>query len=151
MPTKMLFIIILVVEIFGILHFSRIYLRNYPKITSAEIRKLRPELGNVAFNYHPLTFIIFLVSIMLFLLVFTAIGGSGISIILILGSTFISLTLFEGILAMKTNIYPVTSRMKWDQFVYDESKSLRRIAKIQIGSAILGIVVNIFAWYIYRG
>lgn len=121
-------------------------------MTSNAIGKLHPELRNVAFNYKSLTFIIFLISILLFLIVMTAFSSLGIiSLILLLGSPFVALTFFDGVLALTTNIYPVTTKTKWDDFVYSESKSLRWIAEIQIGIAVLEIVVSIITCYVYRG
>lgn len=121
-------------------------------MTSNAIGKLHPELSNVAFNYKSLTFIIFLISILLFLIVMTAFGSLGIiSLILLLGSPFVALTFFDGVLALTTNIYPTTTKTKWGDFVYSESKSLRWIAEIQIGIAVLEIVASIITCYVYRG
>jgi hypothetical protein len=151
MTTTMLIVLILVVEIVATPNFSRFCLRNHPKITIESLGKIHPKLGNLATCYAPLTFIIFLVTVILFLIIMTAFGSRGtISLILLLGSPFVAITFFDGVLALITNIYPATTRTKWEYFVYSESKSLQWIAKTQIGIAILEIVVSIIACYVYR-
>jgi hypothetical protein len=148
--TTALIAIILVVEIIVTPLFSRFCLRNYPKVTSDEIRELHPDLGNVAFNFFSLSIFVFLFSAIIYILAVVFFGGSGIVMIFLFGPLFLTQPFFEGIFAIKTNIYPATTSSNWDNFVYNESKSLRWIAKFQIGIAVLEIAFSIICCIIYR-
>jgi hypothetical protein len=152
MTTTILIILIIVVEIIATPRLSRLFLKSYPKISSEAIGKLHPELGNVVTSYQPLTVVVFMGSIIFFVWIMTALGSLGtISWVLLLGSPFLALSIFDGVLALITNIYPATTKKKWDDFVYCESKSDRWIAKTQIGISMLVIAINIVVWIVYRG
>jgi hypothetical protein len=125
--------------------FSRVYLRNHSKFTSKELAGLHPKLGSINFKYK--LFHIVLGAVFFFFFSIAIINTIGKSDIADMGGIFLLslmcavFNLSEGIFGLTTGVFPVTTKYDWNQFVYDDSKSLQWIAFAQIGLGIFGILV----------
>ena len=141
------FVFFIVVS-FGVLFYSRIVLRNEIKQTGEEIAKLRPEYESLNIIYHVIFVSITLLALFIFSIAINSFKNSDFRVVF-LGFPFFSvLTIYEGLFALVTNVYPTTVRWNWNSFVYDDDNSLRHIAITQVFLAILLTVVCIIAFQI---
>jgi hypothetical protein len=145
-----LIIIISAIVVLSTMYFSRFYLRNYSKITDEELVKLHPELGSIKLKYNVIQTIVALVFFLFFAVALNIYGKSEMIVIFLGLPTLLAVTFYDGLFELTTGVYPATTKYNWNQFVYDDSKSLRWVAILQIGLAILETIICIVIFQSYH-
>lgn len=134
----------------AVIFFSRYCLRNHPKLSGEKIAQMRPDLPSIKFTYNLQQTVIALALFLAGIAISNSFGIRDMRMVIIFFPWFSGLAIFDGIFALKTHVYPTTSKANWDQFVLDEGDSLRWIAYSQIGLAALWIAVGLFVIQIFK-
>ncbi|MHC1782917.1 MAG: hypothetical protein AB9891_09210 [Anaerolineaceae bacterium] len=115
--------------------FFQIRFRDYPKQTEEEILLIAPSLKPFKKIYDAF----FPGILIIFFLTFWGViySGAKSNLILCQPLVFPLFAIFNGIFALRTNVFPVWSKYNHNQFVYDEDKSMRGAAIAQIVIAIV--------------
>ena len=131
-------------------YLSRYFLRNLAKFTSDEIAEIYPHYSSVWLKYYLGLLIIILPFLLLFSVVNSIYQNFEMRVIFLFFPAFSGGMVFEGIFALRTNIYPATTKVLWNAFVLDESGSLRWIAYLQIGLGILETILSIGLFFLLK-
>ena len=133
----------------GVIYLSRFLLRRYPKMTSDDLKHLHPQLEGTLQNYLSYNLA-------------TGLGFAGFLFLvykmnqafwqersfLLFVPVFVVFALFDGIFALRTRVFPTTTKINSNSYVYDPDEKLRWVAFWQIGLAILLLLIDcaVFFW-----
>ena len=125
----------------GATYFSRFYLRKNKKLKSVDLGKISPRFTYLRRDYLKSYQTTFFIVVGILFIVYELNKDPWIHLGPVLfAPTFAIPALFDGILALRTAVFPTTTWYDWDSFVYDKKKEFYSIAKLQIG---LGIFIVI--------
>lgn len=131
----------------GVIYLSRFLLRNHTKLTGVELKKLNPELGDVHQTYYIFnTLTVLSFAFVLFLVYQSNRAFWEERVFFLFTLVSIVFALFDGIFALKTKVFPATTRYNWNNYVYDANKKLSWVAYWQIGLSIILLMAN-FVFY----
>jgi hypothetical protein len=127
----------------GVMYFSRFCLRGHQKLTSKDLREIDHRFANVKLSYVLSNVAMFLFFGSSVYLITTANQNfwvdQNFKALVLLFAVF---AIFDGAFAITTKIFPTTTKMNSDSFVYDSDGSLRWIAHRQITLAVILIIVD---------
>lgn len=127
----------------GIVYLSRFLLRKYPKLTGDELKSLNPELEGIHRKYRVLnTATVLVVGLLCFVLYQLNRAFWEERVVVLFVPIFVVLALFDGLFALRTKVFPMTTRYNWDHYVYDRDEELRWVAYWQIGLALFLLVLG---------
>ena len=127
----------------GINYFSRFLLRNYPKMTGDELKVINSKLEGIHQTHLVLSTITFLSVAFFAFLIYQANPIIWKERAFLLFTPVLAIyALFDGLFAINTNVFPATTRYKWNSFVYDKDQKLRWVALWQSGLSIILMVVD---------
>lgn len=127
----------------GIVYLSRFLLRNYPKLTGSELENLKPELEGIHRTYRVLNTVTVL-SIGFFCFLIYQLNRTFWEerVMVLFVPIFVVFTLFDGLFALRTKVFPTTTRYNLDNYVYDSDEELSWVAYWQIGLSIFLLVID---------
>ena len=133
----------------GIIYLSRFLLRKYPKMKGDDLRRLDSSLGNI----HQTYFTSNLVTVLSFAFCLFLIYQSNkpfweerVAVLFI--PIFAVFALFDGIFALRTKVFPTTTKYNWNSYVYDADERLRWVAYWQIGLAVVLLIAD-YVLYVF--
>jgi len=127
----------------GIVYFSRLLLRKYPKVTGAELESLHPELEGIFRTYWVFsTVTLFSVGFCLFLIYELNRAFWEERVVVLFVPIFSAFTLLDALFALRTKVFPTTSRLNMNSYVYDRDDQLHWVAFWQTGLSILLMVFD---------
>ena len=120
----------------GVIYLSRFLLRKYTKMTGNELKSIDSSLEGIHQTYFSLNMLTVLSFAFFLFLVYQSnkIFWEERALVLFTPG-FIVLALFDGLFALRTKVFPTTTRYNWNSYVYDADEKLRWIAYWQIGLA----------------
>ena len=131
----------------GVIYLSRFLLRKYPKVSGNELKSFDPDLEGIHKTYLVLnTVTVGLVAFILFL-VYQAnpiFWGSRVLVLFI--PVFAVFAMFDGLFALRTKVFPTTTKHNWNSFVYDKDDELRWVALWQIGLSMVLLAIDYVAF-----
>jgi hypothetical protein len=127
----------------GIVYLSRFLLRNYPKLTGSELESLSSELEGMHRTYRVLnTVTVLSVGFLCFLLYQLNRAFWEERVIVLFVPIFVVFTLVDGLFALRTKVFPTTTKYNWDNYVYDGDEELSWVAYWQIGLSMFLLVID---------
>ena len=128
----------------GVVYFSRLLLRKYPKLTGSELESLNPKLESIHRTYRAFNTITLLsVGLFLFLIYQSNRPFWGERVVVLFVPVFAAFTLFDGLFALRTKVFPTTTRYNLNSYVYDSDNRLRWVAFWQLGLSFLLLVFDV--------
>lgn len=135
----------------AILAFPRVALRKHPRLTGKQIAARHPHLRGIVYKY---TLPFFLLPVPL-LFLFVAIGAPYhkpfFNEYFLFFPVLLFLSLYDGLFALLTGVFPATSRWNLDQFVLEKGEKYRRLARLQIALALLAMLGCAAMFWYYPG
>jgi hypothetical protein len=127
----------------GINFLSSFLLLNHPKMKGDELKKVDSKLEGVHQTYSILKTITVISALFFVFLVYQAnqIFWKE-RAFLLFTPVFAVFALFDGLFAVRTNVFPIPRKYYWSSYIYDSDKKLRWIALSQIGLAIIILMVD---------
>lgn len=127
----------------GVVYLSRFLLRRYPKMTGNDLKNLDPSLEGIHQTYLALnTVTVLSFAFFLFLIYQSNKTFWEERVLVLFVPVFIVFALFDGIFALRTKVFPTTTRYNWNSYVYDADEKLRWVAFWQIGLAVVLLVAD---------
>ncbi len=142
-------IILSAIVVLSTSYFSRFYLRNNSKFTAEELSKLHPKLGSIKLKYNLFQTVVALVFFLFISIAVITLGESDMAVIFLVLIMFPAVTIYDGIFELTTGVFPATTTFNWNKFVYDDSKSLRWVAVLQVGLAIFETLICMVLFQTY--
>jgi hypothetical protein len=127
----------------GVIYFSRFILRNYPKVTGADLKNINPKFEGIQYKY----IVLYIVTVLPVIFFSFLMLNSNLNIwktasyIAIL-PIFAYVAFFDGCFTIITNVFPTLTRYSWNKFVYDGDKKLRWVAICQIFLAVILLIAD---------
>ncbi len=127
----------------GVVYLSRFLLRNHPKLTGSELESLHSELEGIHRTYRVFnTVTVLSVGFLCFLIYQLNRTFWEERVVVLFVPVFVVFTLFDGLFALHTNVFPTTTRYNLDNYVYDRHEELRWVAFWQIGLSMFLLVID---------
>lgn len=127
----------------GVVYLSRLLLRKHPKLTGSELESLNSELEGIHRTYRVFNTVTLLsVGFFLFLLYQLNRAFWEERVVVLFIPIFSVFTLFDGLFALRTKVYPTTTQHNLNSYVYDSDNQLRWVAFWQIGLSLLLLVLD---------
>jgi len=120
----------------GVIYLSRFLLRKCPKMTGSDLKNLDTNLEGLHKTYFSLsTLTVLLFGFFLFLVYQSNRTFWEQRVFVLFIPVFVVFALFDGLFALRTKVFPATTRYNWNSYVYDADEKLRWVAYLQIGLA----------------
>jgi len=133
----------LMVSGLGVIYVSRFLLRKYPKMTGKELKNVDPNLESIHKTYlFSSTFTFLLFAFFLFLIYQSNRAFWEERVLVLFVLSLVVFALFDSFFALRTKVFPTTTRYNWNSYVYDGDEKLRWVAFWQIGLSILLLVID---------
>jgi len=127
----------------GVIYLSRFLLRKHPKMTGNDLKSLSPSLEGIHQTYLVLnTVTVLSFAFFLFLVYQSNKTFWGERVLVLFVPVFIVFALFDGIFALRTKVFPTTTRYNWNSYVYDADEKFRWVAYWQISLAFVLLVAD---------
>jgi hypothetical protein len=127
----------------GIVYLSRFLLRKHAKRTGSELESIDSELEGIHRTYRVLnTATLLAAGFFLFLIYQRNRAFWEERIIVLFIPVFAVFALFDGLFALRTKVFPTTTKYNLNSYVYDRDDELRWIAFWQIGLSVLLLVLD---------
>ena len=127
----------------GVVYASRFLLRRYPKMTGSELESVNSEFEGIHRTYLTFNFVImFIVSIILFLIYRSNQAFWESRVIVLFVPVFATFALSDAFFALRTKVFPTSTRYNWNSYVYDANEELRWVAFWQIGLSMILMIVD---------
>ena len=127
----------------GIIYLSRFLLRKHPKMKGDDLKRLDASLENIHQTYFTLNLVTVLSFAFCMFLVYQSnkpFWEVRVSVLSI--PVFAVFALFDGIFALRTKVFPTTTKYNWNSYVYDAEEKFRWVAYWQIGLAVILLVAD---------
>jgi hypothetical protein len=127
----------------GVIYLSRFLLRKHPKMTGNDLKNLDLSLEGIHQTYLVLnTVTVLSFAFFLFLIYQSNKTFWEERVLVLFVPVFVVFALFDGIFALRTKVFPTTTRYNWNSYVYDGEEKLRWVAYWQIGLAVVLLVAD---------
>ena len=127
----------------GIIYLSRFLLRKYPKMTSDDLKNIDLNLAGIHQTYRALNITtVFSFAFILFLIYQLNKSFWEERVFVLVIPVSVAYALFDGIFALRTKVFPTTTRYNSNSYVYDADEKLQWVAYWQIGLAFLLLIAD---------
>jgi hypothetical protein len=135
------FIGIILITAFG-LNYSRQKLSKCKTCTSEALEMQNPELQNIKWKYHlPLIGLSLLLIGLFFFFILNAVDKSVVTKLAI--PLLMISPIYNSIFGLITGVHPLTTKLNWNNFVYDPDGHFRKTAYIQIAISIACSIIGL--------
>jgi len=128
----------------GVIYFSRFCLRDCQKLTGKGLEKIDSRFGNIKQKYLWSNTAIVLLASFISLIVYLSNKIYWADKVFTLAVPIFAIgALFDGLFAIRTGIFPTSTKYTWDSFVYDAEGEFRWVANWQITLSIALLIIDL--------